>query len=230
MGRSRATRHRRHARAGHPHDRHLHQLPDHLPAGVRRTRRLRRYRSGHLRQQRMRRAQQLRGRTGGRQRRADRTHATLRLPPGPPSTRHPPVRGRDAAGDAERLGRPRRDRRAGGQLLLAGAGDRRHRRRAHLRRAQALRRRARELRLGADVPHDRGHAGSTRPGQRLRRAAGADPPHRPGRPRRLPPILRPSRGRCRRRGVRGARSSRWSSCNGSAIFSAGGGCIRTPRC
>ena len=230
MGGAGATRHRRHARARHPHDRHLHQLPDRLPPGVRRARGLRRHRGGHLLEQRVRRAQQLRGRTRRDQRGAHGPHAALRLPRRPASPRHPSVRGRGTAGDARRMGRARCARRAGGQLLLARAGRRRHRRRAHLRRAEALRRRTRELRLGADVPHDRGHAGSARPGKRLRRAASGDPAHRPGRPRRVPPFLRPPRGRRRRGGLRRPPALAGGSCNVSRTSCAGGASIRTPRC
>ena len=47
------------------------------------------------------------------------------------------------------------------------------------------------------------HAGSPRQGQRLRRAAGADSAYWTDRSRRLPSIVRPSRRRCRRGGLRG---------------------------
>ena len=63
------------------------------------------------------------------------------------------------AARARRLGRARRDRRPAGRRLLAGARPRRHRPRPRLRRDEAFRRRAGELRLGRAVPHGRHHAG-----------------------------------------------------------------------
>ena len=158
--RPRAPRHRRVRGARRADDEHLHQLPDHHAAGARRARRLWRHRGGDLLQQRVRRALELRGRTFRAERRAHRPHAALRLSSRRAAGGHAGrQRGLDAA-RAQRLGRARRDRGPPGRRLLAGPRARRHRSRAGLRRDEAFRRGARELRLGRALPHDRHHAGS----------------------------------------------------------------------
>ena len=58
---------------------YLHQLPDDHAAGARRARRLRRHRRGHLFEQRLRRALELRRRTVRAERGAHRPHAALWL-------------------------------------------------------------------------------------------------------------------------------------------------------
>ena len=63
------------------------------------------------------------------------------------------------AARSQRLGRARRHRRPFGRRLLAGAGADRPRPDTQLRRDEAFRRGARELRLGGAVSHGRHHAG-----------------------------------------------------------------------
>ena len=172
--RSRTPRHRRLRGARRADDRHLHQLPDHHAAGARRALRLWRHRRGDLFQQRVRRALELRGRAVGAERGADRPHAALRL-----SSRRAPAgdaagAGRLHAARTERVGRARRHRRQARRRLLAGAGAGRDRPRAHLRRDEAFRRGAGELRLGRAVPHDRHHAGGA---AARRRGAGRRAAH-----------------------------------------------------
>ena len=103
-------------------DEHLHQLSDHPAAGARRASGLRRYRRRDLLERRARRAQQLRGRPVGLVRRADRTHAALRLSSRPSPDRHQAFHGVVAAARSERLGRARRYRRQADRQLLGGAG------------------------------------------------------------------------------------------------------------
>ena len=90
---------------------------------------------------------------------AHRAHATLRLPPRGAKTRDPRRRRRLHAARAQRVGRARRYRRPACRRLLAGPCPRRHRARAFLRRDEAFRRGARELRLGRAVPHGQHYAG-----------------------------------------------------------------------
>ena len=169
-------------------DRHLHQLPDHPAARARRAPGDGRHRRRHLFQQRDGRAQQLRGRALGAGRRASPaarrataiTSTSTAPAPGSSTVAHRPR-------DSRRLGRARRHRRPGRQQLLGGAG--RHRPRgqaAQLRRAQAFRRRAGELRLGGAVPHAGPHA----------RGARSSPTPSPA--ARLPPAVRHRQGRLRR--------------------------------
>ena len=172
--RPRAPRHCGVRGARHPDDRHLHQLPDHHAAGARRARRLRRHRRGDLFEQRVRRALELRGRPVGAERRAHRPHAALRLSSRRAPARHAADPDVGDAARARRLGRARRHRRTPRRRLLAGAGPGRHRPRARLRRDEAFRRRAGELRLGRAVPHGRHHA---RGAAARRRHPGRRHPH-----------------------------------------------------
>ena len=82
-GRPRAARDRRVRVDGHPDDRHLHQLPVGAAPGAGRASRVRRHRVHHLREQRPRCAEQLRGRAGCPLRRPHRPRAPLRVPPRP---------------------------------------------------------------------------------------------------------------------------------------------------
>ena len=155
--RPRSARDRRTPRLRRADDRHLHQLSDDHAAGPRRASRDGRHRRGDLHQQRFRRAQQFRGRAVRARRRADRAHAALRLSPRrmPPADPTFPARG-DAARPVG-MGCARRHCRAGMRLLLGGAADRGHRRTSRLGRAEAFRRRARQLRLGRAVSYARHH-------------------------------------------------------------------------
>ena len=170
-------------------DQHLHQLPDHPAARARRAPGHRRHRRRHLLQQRDGRAQQLRGRPLGAGRGPHRPHAALRLSPRRSTAPAPcmfevahqpsatsPTGARSAASSA---GPPT----ATGRCRSSPAS----RQVAQLRRAQALRRGAGELRLGGAVPHAGRHARGAdalsdafaRPRRSRRR------PHRQGRLRRL---------------------------------------------
>ncbi len=120
--------------------------------------RLWRHRRGDLFEQRVRRALELRGRAVGAERRAHRPHAALRLSSRRAAAGNARRQCRLDAARAQRLGRARRHRRPAGRRLLAGPGPRRHRARPRLRRDEAFRRRAGELRLGRAVPHGRHHA------------------------------------------------------------------------
>ena len=71
---------------------------------------------------------------------------------------HAALRSRRTAARPRRLGRAGRHRRPRSRALLGGAGDRRRRRGADLRRAEAFRRGDGELRLGGAVPHVGHHA------------------------------------------------------------------------
>ena len=195
-GRHRDARLPRARGAGRADDEHLHQLPDHPAARARRAPGARRHRGRHLFQQRDGRAQQLRGRAFGAGRRAHRPHAALRLPsrcrtaPAPaisqsrssPATS--PTGARSAASSAAPPTATGRCRSSRGSQPCAG-----------LRRAQALRRGAGELRLGGHVPHARRDArgGDTaRSLPRRRRAAGADASARPISRRSMQPMRRPA--------------------------------------
>ena len=84
---------------------------------------------------------------------------------------------RPPAARPRRLGRARRHRRPGHQQLLGGAGRHRPRGGAQLRRAQALRRGAGELRLGGPVPHAGRHARGARRWPRPSRGRAVPPAH-----------------------------------------------------
>ena len=144
-------------------DEYLHQLPDDHAAGARRARRLWRYRGGDLFEQRVRRALELRGRTVGAERRAHRPYPALRLSPRRAAGGDAGRQCRLHAARAQRLGCARRDRRPAGRRLLAGSSAGRHRARARLRRDEAFRRRAGELRLGRAVSYRRRHTRGAAP-------------------------------------------------------------------
>ena len=119
-------------------DQHLHQLPDHPAADARRAPRVRRHRRGDLLQLGLRRALEFRGRAVGAFRWPHRAHAALRLPSDRTAPRHAAHPGRPYAAIAQWLGRARRRDRPARRQLLGGAGDRRHRGRAALRRSSSI--------------------------------------------------------------------------------------------
>ena len=222
-GRHRGARHCRLRGARRADDQHLHQLPDHHAAGQGRAPGDGRHRRRHLLQQRAGRAQQLRGRALGAGRGPHRPHAALRLSPRPAPRRQPPFHARPSAARSGRLGRARRHRRQGHQQLLGGAGHHRPRRRPQLRRDEAFRRRAGELRLGCAVPyagHDAGGAHHRRGVCRPPRAAGhphrARPISRPSTPPTRRPATRPTWWCSPRRSCRSSRWPRWPTCSTAA--------------
>lgn len=107
------------------------------------------------------------------------------------AARNPPCQAAGADARLRGLGRAGQDHRASQPGLFRGSRDRRLRQDADVRRTEASRRLAGELRLDGDVPHGRRDAGSADAGGRLRRR-GARRGHdrhgcRPaGRLRRLP--------------------------------------------
>src|SRR6516164_356325 len=126
--------------------------------------------------------------------------AALRLPPRGAAAGNARGQRRLHAARAQRLGRAGWHRRPPGRRLLAGSRARRHRTRALLRRNEAFRRGARELRLGRAVPYGRHHSRGAPASRCSRRGPhGAQSRGRRGRYSRLPGELR--RGdRGRRRG------------------------------
>ena len=110
------------ARDGRPHHRHLHQLPDALPAAPRRARRLGRHRDGDLRQLGVRGALELRVGPGRARGGDHRPHAGVRVPPRPPPQGNAGGAARGAARRSRRLGRGRQDRRREAPELLRRAG------------------------------------------------------------------------------------------------------------
>ena len=177
----------------------------------------------------LRRALELRGRAVGAGRRPDRPHAALRL-----SSRRSSAAPRCCC-SVDYTPRELNEWGALGGIVGRLAGDYwqvpaliGHRPRAHVRRAEAFRRGAGELRLGRAVPHGRRHAGGAARST-IRGAAGdCGARRRRGRSRAHSrrPIARastPSMWWCSRR-----RSSAWSRCASSPACSTAG--ARRSRC
>ena len=120
-GREGAPHHRAPARDERAHHRHLHQLPDALPAAPGRARRVGRHGHGDLREFGLRRAHQLRERTGGARRGAHGPHSGVRLSPRPAPQGDVRRAARRAPRRPRRLGRGRQAGRRIAPELLRGA-------------------------------------------------------------------------------------------------------------